>query len=114
MKRSVAWRLPAVVATLAVAATTGVVLSVSQASPAAAQASAATGYATENGGTTGGAGGETVQATTGTEIHEALCSRASVDTPIVIEVEGTINHGNTTDVDGESCDVADDVIELKQ
>ena len=74
----------------------------------------ATGFASQNGGTTGGAGGETVRASTGTEIHEALCGRAATDTPIIIEVEGTINHDNTTDVDGDSCDTADDVIELKR
>lgn len=110
MKRSFAWRLSAVATALALATTTGVVMSMSQAS---AQAGAASGYATENGGTTGGEGGETVRATTGTQIHEALCGRAGTDTPLTIEVEGTINHGNTTDVDGESCDTADDVIELK-
>ncbi|WP_017589694.1 pectate lyase family protein [Nocardiopsis ganjiahuensis] len=83
-------------------------------SSASAQTGEATGYASENGGTTGGAGGQTVRATTGTEIHEALCGRASTDTPIIIEVEGTINHGNTSKVSGDSCDTADDVIELKK
>ena len=65
---------------------------------AAAVTGSPSGYATQNGGTTGGAGGQTVRATTGTQIHEALCSRASDDTPIIIEVEGTINHGNTSKV----------------
>ncbi|RKN45530.1 hypothetical protein D7223_17540 [Micromonospora endolithica] len=82
------------------------------------QASAATGgvtgYATQNGGTTGGAGGQTVRATTGTAIHAALCNRASSSTPIVIQVEGTINHGNTAKVSGDSCNTAAGVIELKQ
>ena len=82
------------------------------------QASAATGgvtgYATQNGGTTGGAGGQTVRATTGTAIHAALCSRASSSTPIIIEVSGTINHGNTTKVSGDSCNTAADEIELKE
>lgn len=110
MKRSVVGKASAVLAALAVATTTGVVLSTSQASAVVGTAS---GYASQNGGTTGGEGGETVQASTGTEIHEALCGRAATDTPVVIEVQGTINHGNTTDVDGESCDTADDVIELK-
>ncbi len=75
---------------------------------------AASGYATENGGTTGGKGGDVVYATTGTEIHEALCNRASSDTPIIIQVEGTINHGNTTKVSGDSCNTAADRIELKE
>ncbi|MFV2198953.1 polysaccharide lyase family 1 protein [Nocardiopsis sp. LOL_012] len=83
-------------------------------SPASAQTGNATGYATQNGGTTGGAGGQTVRATTGTEIHEALCERPSTSTPIIIEVEGTINHGNTSKVSGDGCDTADDVIELKR
>jgi pectate lyase len=111
MKRSVARRLPVVATAMAIAAATCAVLTTSQAS---AVAGTATGYASQNGGTTGGAGGETVRASTGTEIHEALCGRASSDTPIIIEVEGTINHGNTSDVDGDSCNTADDVIELKQ
>ncbi len=111
MKRSVAWRVPAVVAALAVATTTSVVLPMSQASAAAGTA---TGYASMNGGTTGGQGGSTVRANTGTKIHEALCTRASSDTPITIEVEGTINHGNTSKVSGDSCDTAAGLIELKK
>ncbi|MEE3922166.1 hypothetical protein V2I01_39325 [Micromonospora sp. BRA006-A] len=81
---------------------------------ASAAAGSATGYATQNGGTTGGAGGQTVRATTGTAIHAALCGRASSSTPIIIEVTGTINHGNTSKVSGSSCNTADGVIELKQ
>ncbi|PJJ69176.1 pectate lyase [Sediminihabitans luteus] len=80
----------------------------------AAVTGTATGFATQNGGTTGGAGGQTVRATTGTQIHAALCNRASSDTPITIEVEGTINHGNTAKVSGDSCNTAAGVIELKQ
>ncbi|WP_435849307.1 cellulose binding domain-containing protein, partial [Streptomyces microflavus] len=72
------------------------------------------GWATQNGGTTGGAGGQTVRASTGTAIHAALCNRASSSTPIVIEVQGTINHGNTTKVSGNSCNTAADKIELKE
>ncbi|WP_306750614.1 RICIN domain-containing protein [Saccharothrix yanglingensis] len=74
----------------------------------------ATGYASQNGGTTGGQGGAKVRATTGTQIHQALCGRASSSTPVVIEVEGTINHGNTAKVSGNSCSTAAGVIELKQ
>ena len=55
-----------------------------------------------------------MRATTGTAIHAALCSRASSSTPIIIQVEGTINHGNTTKVSGASCNTAADMIELKQ
>lgn len=111
MRRPVALRLNAALATLALAAATGVVLSMPEASAATGSA---TGFATQNGGTTGGAGGETVRASTGTEIHEALCGRADSSTPITIEVEGTINHGNTSKVSGDSCNTADSVIELKQ
>lgn len=96
---------------MALAAATGVVLSMPQ---AAAATGGATGYATQNGGTTGGAGGQTVRATTGTQIHAALCGRASSDTPITIQVEGTVNHANTAKVSGTSCSTAAGVIELKQ
>ncbi|MFF5160082.1 polysaccharide lyase family 1 protein [Streptomyces sp. NPDC000348] len=111
MRRSVAVRLSALLATGALAAATGMALSTSTASAATG---GVTGYATQNGGTTGGAGGQTVRATTGTAIHQALCGRASSSTPIVIQVEGTINHGNTAKVSGSSCNTAAGVIELKQ
>ncbi|MFI6577501.1 polysaccharide lyase family 1 protein [Nocardiopsis sp. NPDC050513] len=99
--------------TLTAAALVAAGLSLPTAS-ASAQTGEATGYATQNGGTTGGAGGQTVRATTGTQIHEALCNRPSTSTPIIIEVEGTIDHGNTSKVSGDGCDTADDVIELKR
>ncbi len=111
MRRSVALRLYTALALMALMAATGVVLSTPQASAAPG---GATGYASQNGGTTGGAGGQTVRATTGTAIHAALCGRASSSTPIIIEVEGTINHGNTSKVSGDSCNTAAGVIELKQ
>ncbi|WP_371627685.1 pectate lyase [Streptomyces sp. NBC_01116] len=113
MERPVARRLQAAVATLAIAAAAAAGAGLS-APEAAAATGSATGYATQNGGTTGGAGGQTVRATTGTQIHEALCGRADSSTPIVIEVEGTINHGNTAKVSGDSCSTAAGVIELKQ
>ncbi|MFF7178258.1 polysaccharide lyase family 1 protein [Streptomyces sp. NPDC008121] len=112
MRRPVARRFNAALASMAVAAAAGVVLVMPEAS--AAVTGGATGYATQNGGTTGGAGGQTVRATTGTAIHAALCGRAASSTPIVIEVEGTINHGNTAKVSGSSCSTAAGVIELKQ
>ena len=70
------------------------------------------GWSTLNGGTTGGAGGATVTVRTGTELNQALCSRATKTTPIIIRVDGTINHGNTTKVSGQ-CDTAADRISLK-
>jgi pectate lyase len=111
MKKPVALRLGAVAVTTAVAAATGVAL---LSTGASAATGGVTGYATQNGGTTGGAGGQTVQASTGTAIHTALCNRASSSTPIIIQVSGTINHGNTAKVSGNSCNTAAGVIELKQ
>ncbi|WP_431729311.1 pectate lyase family protein [Verrucosispora sp. TAA-831] len=111
MRRTVALRLLAGLSATAVGAAVCVTLVTPQASAAVGSA---TGFATRNGGTTGGAGGQTVRATTGTQIHAALCNRASSSTPITIQVEGTINHGNTTKVSGSSCNTAADVIELKQ
>ncbi|CCH19598.1 pectate lyase family protein [Micromonospora lupini] len=111
MRRADARRLPAALATVTVGVAAGVAL---QSPRPAAAVGAATGYATQNGGTTGGAGGQTVRASTGTAIHAALCGRASSSTPITIEVTGTINHGNTSKVSGSSCNTADGVIELKQ
>ncbi|CAL9563354.1 hypothetical protein SUDANB121_04704 [Nocardiopsis dassonvillei] len=110
MKRLIARRFMSTLAAATMVAA-GLTLSVS---PSAAQTGSATGYATQNGGTTGGAGGQTVRATTGTQIHQALCNRPSTSTPIIIQVEGTINHGNTTKVSGTGCDTAADVIELKK
>ena len=110
MRRALARRPLAAVATLAMAATIGV----TAISMSAAQAATGgvTGFATQNGGTTGGAGGATVTASTGTAIHQALCNRASNSTPITIQVSGTITVGNTSQVSG-SCSTASGVIELK-
>ncbi|MBO3085343.1 pectate lyase family protein [Cellulomonas fengjieae] len=112
MRRTLARRPLAAVATVAMAAAFGV----TAVSMSAAQAATGgvSGFATQNGGTTGGAGGATVTATTGTAIHAALCNRASASTPITIQVQGTINHGNTAKVSGNSCSTAAGVIELKQ
>ena len=111
MRRPVALRLLAAAATTMTGAAIGVALAIPEASAAVG---GVTGYTTQNGGTTGGAGGQTVRATTGTAIHTALCGRASSSTPIIIEVSGTINHGNTTKVSGDSCNTAADKIELKE
>ncbi len=75
-------------------------------------AQTADGFAGQNGGTTGGKGGKVLRATTGTQINQAICGRASRDEPIIIEVEGTINHGNTAKASG-MCNTADGLIELK-
>lgn len=70
------------------------------------------GYATRNGGTTGGKSGNVVYATTGTEINEAMCNRAADDTPLIIYVTGTINHSNTTKAKG-SCETTASEIQFK-
>ncbi len=117
MSRARSRRVHATLAALAVTAATGAAVTLPEAAAqprASAVAGGADGYATQNGGTTGGAGGKTVRATTGTAIHAALCDRAAADTPVTIEVEGTINHANTKKVSGESCNTAARVIELKQ
>jgi len=62
--------------------------------------------------TTGGTGGSVVTASTGAQINAALCARASVSTPIIIRVNGTINHGNTTKASG-SCDTTATEIQFK-
>ncbi|WP_433789060.1 pectate lyase family protein [Actinoplanes sp. CA-252034] len=111
MRRSIALRLSAVAGVAGLAGAISLGLPQHEASAATG---GVTGYATQNGGTTGGAGGATVKATTGTQIHNALCTRAASNTPIIIQVEGTINHGNTTKVSGDSCNTAAGVIELKQ
>ncbi|MFC4107861.1 pectate lyase family protein [Micromonospora zhanjiangensis] len=111
MRRPVVRGIQAAAATAALVVGAVLVLPTPQASAATG---GVTGYATLNGGTTGGAGGQRVRATTGTAIHTALCTRASSSTPIIIEVEGTINHGNTTKVSGGSCNTAADQIELKE
>ena len=80
-----------------------------------ASAASSNGFASQNGGTTGGSGGATVQASTGTAIHQALCNRASASTPIIIQVSGTITLGNTTKVSSstKACNTAAEQIELK-
>lgn len=75
-------------------------------------AQTADGFAGQNGGTTGGKGGKVVRATTGTQINQAICGRASKDEPIIVEVEGIINHGNTLKASG-MCSTADGIIDLK-
>jgi pectate lyase len=62
--------------------------------------------------TTGGAGGAVVTARTGAEINAALCARATVSTPLIIRVDGTITHANTTRATG-SCDTTATEIQFK-
>lgn len=60
---------------------------------------------------TGGQGGREVTVSTGTELNAALCSRGSMTEPIVIKVNGTISHANTT---SQGCNTQADVIEIKK
>jgi pectate lyase len=63
-------------------------------------------------GVTGGAGGPVINVSTGTELNAALCGIRSGNRtlPVVIMVNGTINHANTT---AQGCDTQSDVIEIK-
>ncbi len=60
---------------------------------------------------TGGQGGREVTVSTGTQLNAALCSRGSMTEPIVIKVNGTISHANTT---AQGCNTQADVIEIKK
>lgn len=63
---------------------------------------------------TGGKGGQTVTVSTGKALHEALCARASDTTPLIIKVNGTINHGNTDSASGSCNGTKADTIVLKE
>lgn len=60
---------------------------------------------------TGGAGGNQVTVSTGTQLNAALCNRSTMSEPITILVNGTISHANTT---AQGCNTQADVIEIKQ
>lgn len=70
------------------------------------------GFAAQNGGTTGGQGGATVTVATGSELNQAICARASRDTPLIIEVNGTITAKNTKEKTG-NCSTDGNKIWLK-
>ncbi|MGC5165799.1 hypothetical protein [Luteimicrobium sp. DT211] len=111
MRRKASRRLLAAGVTTSMAAAIGIAALTLPGAQAAA--SGANGFASQNGGTTGGAGGAVVKATTGTEINQALCSRAADDTPLTIQVTGTITLDNTDKVSGDSCDTTGDEIQFK-
>lgn len=56
------------------------------------------GFATEGSGTSGGAGGDTITVSTGTELQNALLAKKDNVTPLVILVEGLINEANSGDL----------------
>ena len=60
---------------------------------------------------TGGAGGSVVTVSTGTQLNAALCGRSTMSEPIIIRVNGTIRHSNTT---AQGCNTLADTIEIKQ
>lgn len=64
-------------------------------------------------GVTGGAGGTVFTVSTGTELNAALCGARNKNktAPVIIYVNGTINHSNTT---AQGCNTQADVIEIKQ
>jgi len=53
------------------------------------------GFATVNGGTTGGSGGDVITVTSGTGLQDALKEKQDVTNPLTIFVEGTINLDNS-------------------
>jgi len=53
------------------------------------------GFATMGDGTTGGAGGDTITVTTGTELQDALKAKQDSQNPLTILVEGTITPENS-------------------
>ena len=113
MRRAVAPRLLAAVATMAVATAIGVT-AVSM-SVAQAATGSATGFATQNGGTTGGAGGHDRHRRPPAPRSTRPCAAArAAARRSPSRSQGTINHGNTAKVSGSSCSTAAGVIELKQ
>ena len=62
----------------------------------------------------GGQGGQSVTVSTGQALHKALCDRASDTTPLIIKVNGTINHGNTESASGSCNGTKSDTIVLKE
>ena len=56
------------------------------------------GFATVNGVTTGGAGGDVITVNTGTDLQNALKAKQDEETPLTIYVEGTIDLYNSADL----------------
>ncbi|PZD96991.1 pectate lyase [Paenibacillus sambharensis] len=56
-----------------------------------------TGFATMNGGTTGGAGGDEITVSTGAELEAALKAKKSSAVPLTIYVTGVITPSNSSD-----------------
>lgn len=102
MRRPVALRLNAALATMAVAAATGVVMSMPEAS--AAVAGSATGYATQNGGTTGGAGGSSTTVSSASAFTSAVSggSAKTVRVSGTIALSGMVDVGSNTTIIGNS------------
>jgi pectate lyase len=56
------------------------------------------GFATVNGNTTGGAGGNEITVSNGTDLQNALKAKQKEETPLTIYVDSTINLDNSTDL----------------
>jgi pectate lyase len=56
------------------------------------------GFASENGGTTGGDGGEIITVYTGTDLQNALIEKKNNSNPLIIYVEGIINLANSQEL----------------
>jgi pectate lyase len=65
------------------------------------------GFATLNGGTTGGSGGDTVTVSTGTDLQEAIKNKGS--NPLTIYVNGTITPSNSEDLSKIDIKEVDDI-----
>jgi pectate lyase len=65
------------------------------------------GFASMNGGTTGGEGGDTITVTNGADLYSALKDKQDSSTPLTIKINGTITPGNTGESKIDVKDVED-------
>ena len=65
------------------------------------------GFASMNGGTTGGEGGDTITVTNGADLYSALKDKQDSFTPLTIKINGTITPGNTGESKIDVKDVED-------
>jgi pectate lyase len=65
------------------------------------------GFASMNGGTTGGEGGNTITVTNGADLYAALKDKQDSSTPLTIRINGTITPGNTGESKIDVKDVED-------
>ncbi|TCK92849.1 pectate lyase [Natranaerovirga hydrolytica] len=65
------------------------------------------GYATMNGGTTGGVGGNVIYVDNGADLYEALRQKRNDSTPLTVYINGTITQGNSSHSKIDVKDVSD-------